>query len=752
MRRYLSMMVVAAVLVCAISWSMAADDSVRDNLYTWNLGAPADIDATKVPCLFPSERFGAAGNEGETRYRLLKPGNPPAGIRLPAFDFDPDFYGAANSVFFLSVRFKDIAKAPVAVWSGKSGCGLDGAGYAGTFGGDADNQWKTQTIVIPRSLLRTQDGKTFRIIFSNIKAEIPVESLTLFSANATVPNAKAMISEAIKVDAEKREATRQKLLPGFKNLGLPDPGPAPAFTAAENEHGYRVFFPPIHRQLFANSQPKEGELTDTVAIEAAPGETLTLTAAVRAIKDVGAVSVKWADAKTMPVALRQTRWARYSEQRIGSSWGKDYRICPEQLVEQESQACKPDRLEIATITFGVAKDAKPGEYTGQLQVSSQSGGKATFPIKLNVYPFVLQHPDHSTHGQFYYIDYGDVSPMELLDMRDHGMDMVVSGLGSRLNDQGNVEQSRNAYKMLKDLGYRSPLVSGVEQLQNLPKDDSNRQRYAAAIQEEVDMAKAQGFDVGFFPIDEPHTQPLIDQTKKHFAWTRDVPAARTYVTANPNAVQQLGNLVDYVCYNLSYINQQRIDALRKAGQTLMFYCPDFDVNPELNRYRPGFYQYKTGAFSTQYFAYMESVGDWWVDLDGDTRPWLKDTRDWNVVYPSMTSATHDPTLEWEAMRQGVNDWMYCYTLESLAGQARKAGKEAAADKAMKVLSDVLAAVDIDGAKAGGPAMAIEADVRLQDKKLDPKELEAAKSAISSAWYEQSRRKIAAAIVELQNAR
>lgn len=748
MRHFLCISAIVLAWSIAGSHVWAQAGGPEGNCFTWDLGSAADMDTSKVPNLSPEDRFGTAGSEGEIKFRLLKPNVFQAGIRVPAFDFDSNNYGAVNNPFFLRVHFKDVAKAPVFVHAGKGGCGFYGAGYVGSFGGAGDNQWKDETIVIPRSMLRTQDGKTFRFAINNIKAEIPLASIVLYSANTTMKDAKAVIISAIAAEADRREAMRQKLLPGFKDLGLPDPGPVPAFTAAENERGYRVFFPPIHRQLFANSQPKEGELTDTITIEAAPGETLTLTAAVRAIKDLGEVSVKWSESKAMPVGVRQTRWARYSEQRIGSSWGKDYRVCPEQLAEQDAQSCKPERLEIATITFEVAKDAKAGQYSGELQVNSQNGGKATFPIKLNVYPFVLQHPEHSTHGQFYYIDYGDLSPFEVQDMRDHGMDMVVSDLGPMLNPDQNgdrkIAQSSAAYKMLKELGYRSPLITSSSKLGALLKDPKGRDLYTQFLKEEMGIAKAQGFDLGFFAVDEPHTQPLIDQTKAHFTWTRDVPGAMTFVTANPNAVGQLGNLLDYVCYNLSYINEQRVDGVRKAGQTLMFYCPSIDVNPEVNRYRPGFYQYKLGAFSTQYFAYMEGAGDWFIDLDGDNR-------DWNVVYPSMTSPMHDPTLEWEAMRQGVDDWMYCYTLESLADKARKAGKAAEADKAMKVLGEVLTAVDIDGAKAGGPAMAIEANTALKDKKLDAKELEAAKSAISSAWYEQSRRKIASAIVELQKA-
>jgi hypothetical protein len=139
---------------------------------------------------------------------------------------------------------------------------------------------------------------------------------------------------------------------------------------------------------------------------------------------------------------------------------------------------------------------------------------------------------------------------------------------------------------------------------------------------------------------------------------------------------------------------------------------------------------------------MEFAGDPFCDLDGSNR-------DWNVVFPSLDSPYHNPTLEWEAIREGVYDYRYAYTLKKLADEAKKKGKTTEADKALKVLEEVLAAVDVDGNKAGGPAIAIEADVRLKDKQLDPKKLTETKALVNSAWYEQSRRKIADAIVELK---
>jgi len=92
-----------------------------------------------------------------------------------------------------------------------------------------------------------------------------------------------------------------------------------------------------------------------------------------------------------------------------------------------------------------------------------------------------------------------------------------------------------------------------------------------------------------------------------------------------------------------------------------------------------------------------------------------------------------------------------YTLRTWAQRAREKGHGAEAQKALKVLDEVLSVVDLDGNKAGGPAMQIEADTRLKDKKLDAKEVTKSTTDVSSAWYNQSRAKLAAAIVSMKQA-
>ena len=341
-------------------------------------------------------------------------------------------------------------------------------------------------------------------------------------------------------------------------------------------------------------------------------------------------------------------------------------------------------------------------------------------------------------------------------MRNHGMDtMVTSRLPYKAaSNQPDWESVVSGFKLLKSLGYRSPLISdtgGIEPLAKInpkmpeqPEDPVKHHQYAAVIQKELQLAQAAGFEAtAFFPVDEPHTDALIAQAKHSCTWIKDTPGARTFITSNPKAVSLLTPVLDDVCYNLTYLNDQMVTGVRSNKQTLMFYCPSVDVNPELNRYRAGYYFAKLGAQSCQFFAYFELEGDPFNDLDGDHR-------DWNVVYPSMTSSTHDPTLKWEAMREGVDDYRFVYTLQTIAQRARNKGHGVEADNALRVLNEVLSAVELDGKTAGGPAMQIEADTRLKNTKLATKEVAKVTSDVTAAWYDQSRAKIAAAIISLKH--
>ena len=85
------------------------------------------------------------------------------------------------------------------------------------------------------------------------------------------------------------------------------------------------------------------------------------------------------------------------------------------------------------------------------------------------------------------------------------------------------------------------------------------------------------------------------------------------------------------------------------------------------RFKAGFFFWKTGARGQFYWAYYSPQGDPYDDLDGI---------DWCVAYPGAGRPI--PTIEWEALREGIDDFRYVYSLEVAIAKARAKGSAEAA--------------------------------------------------------------------------
>ena len=707
--------------------------------YSWTLGSGSDLYPNSGAYFLMPERTVKTGIDEGNPFRELKKDVPQCIWSMPAFDFDKDNYGAINHPFYLTIKFKDEGRK-VTLYSGKGGDGLYGKGYIGSIGGKADNKWKEETLIIPRSMLRSVDGKVFTFSAADMHYEIKISKMTLFSEAAEeLKDKDKIIAEAFAGDAEKRAELKKTLSSKFRDLGFPDPGSAPDYTQAEKNRGFKVFFPPVNRQLYKNSNPAPGESKETGEVFACPGEFESLVIAVKGIKEKPGkitLSVLTFSGEKEGITT-ELRKAVYDDQRIGSSWDTNYRNVPERLIQEATLNVTEKELGIFYARFKVPDSAAAGVYYGAFSISGAAGEPVSVPFKLTVYPFTLEAPDNATHGLFYYIDYGDYSPLELEDMRDHGINTLVAGFLPRpaSGSQGPDDKPvKNFLEGAKKSGFKSPLICNTGNLA------SNNKDYANIIQKVLDLSSSAGFkDTAFFPVDEPHTKPRQDKAFQLCTMTKAVSGARTFITLNPAAEKVLEPVLDDYCYNLVYMNDQTISNTVKSRHNLMYYTSSITTDPRLNRFTAGYYFAKSKAAAVYYFAYMLFEGDPYLDWDGGNR-------DWNMVYPSLTSTLHDPTVQWEALREGVDDYRYIYTLRQYIKKADKAGKKDEAGAADRVLNDIMKKVSADGKKATGPEGAIEGDLRLKDSKLDTELLKRSASQTEDAWPDEARRKIAEQIM------
>ncbi|MBA3710606.1 MAG: hypothetical protein H0W83_17510, partial [Planctomycetes bacterium] len=446
-------------LAVACFWTIRAAAGEAAHSCSWTLGTAADLDQASSTHFVTADRVGEAGESDGATFRAMKPDQYQIIWTMPAFDIAAE-YGAIAHVFYLTVRYRDIASTPMSRWAGHGGEGFYGKVIIGRIGGSGDGAWKEETLVIPRSMLRSGDGKVFTFALTDLKAAVPIASIVLFSADSALPDRDQRIAAAQALQRTKRVSALALAASKIHDLGLPDPGPGSvaAPTAEESKRGWRVFFPSISRQLFANSQPRPEEAA--CVVRACPGETRSVVIAVSPVKDLGPITVACSDLTTAGGAVawsrEPVRWARYSLQKVGSSWSEDYRECPEHLSLAVPEGV-PGRLAIACVEVRVPSGLKAGTYSGTVTVTAADASQS-IPVSLEIYPFGLLHPDHATHGIFYYCDYADVSPYDLLDMRDHGIDMLVAGLLPKMSAGTDhtvaidATQVRATFAMLKRMG------------------------------------------------------------------------------------------------------------------------------------------------------------------------------------------------------------------------------------------------------------------------------------------------------------
>ncbi|MBD3292276.1 MAG: DUF4091 domain-containing protein, partial [Armatimonadia bacterium] len=122
--------------------------------------------------------------------------------------------------------------------------------------------------------------------------------------------------------------------------------------------------------------------------------------------------------------------------------------------------------------------------------------------------------------------------------------------------------------------------------------------------------------------------------------------------------------------------------LLDRGKRYMRYGPAYLNDCREARNSSGFGFYRRPAEAMYYWHYQATSGDPFYDFDATAR-------DWCAAYPGPDAPI--PTLDWESIREGIDDMRYIATLKALAERAQDgtAPQQAAADAALAELEAVL---------------------------------------------------------------
>ena len=118
-----------------------------------------------------------------------------------------------------------------------------------------------------------------------------------------------------------------------------------------------------------------------------------------------------------------------------------------------------------------------------------------------------------------------------------------------------------------------------------------------------------------------------------------------------------------------------IDQAKMHGKELWTYdCMAAPVDAETDRYYFGVWAWVSGVKGCSHWAYF-------------CQPHL------SYVFPTEEELV--PSIGWEAIREGIDDYRYLKTLEQLADQARAAGRAELVSEADKIFADVEGMVTMD---------------------------------------------------------
>lgn len=496
--------------------------------------------------------------------------------------------------------------------------------------------------------------------------------------------------------------------------------------------------------------PKPAQHADRLSVSVARGEQEPMWFDLFGLRDLTGLSAR-VDLKGAPVEA-EVRNLFMWPQRTG--WGsRQWYWTPELLVpcrDGQVQApthdglleWKPLNLKQGEsggfyVTLTAPPDAKPGVYEATVTVSSVGRPDLVLALRIQVYPFVLTRP--RDRWWLMYADafrWNGMSEEQIrLDLRDfarHGMTGLVElPLGSpdlSHLKEGKVSFDASAYlrlaKLARECGLPGPHVvnCGVEEavrdalglhvdLNKDPWPQALKDGIALVAKAAVEATKDEPAQWYWYGWDEPAGDNTF-AVQQYQAWHQG--GAKTYATfGDPGFLAQAASYLKAPCF-VSYLisTAKGAEAARgncqKTGAEFWWYGTGSYVNPFPqegflfhNRYGAGLLNWKAGAKACVSWTFCRAHEDVFNDFDGSLQN-AAEPKDQVTAYPQFLkpgdASTYQgaiPTLAWEGLREGVDDYSYLRMLADRIAEARRsdrAGVREAADQAQATLNALTDAI------------------------------------------------------------
>lgn len=485
-------------------------------------------------------------------------------------------------------------------------------------------------------------------------------------------------------------------------------GPPTQATAEDRQAGYVLFAPNCLRRVFPNSVALAHERAESISLEATPGEYESLSVAVCALEDLAQCRVRVTELTESDgarigddcVDVRTVRHLRQIPGQKGSRYAKQYMFVPELLEPSATADVKARTTKQWWITLRAPGDAAPGDYAGEILVDSEKGPVRRLGLRVTVLPVRLELPEDYQFGIYWAPLRPDEEPVseerilaELRDMRAHGMNSVALSAPASMSRGGDPAHEFDLATMIRmlellkqeGLSHPIPWSYGFPPVGTEFGSDEHLRQVKAFVEHARRQFAARSLpEILWYPRDEAWSDPRRREARVLYEAIKQVPDARTYGTVRRDTAEYLDLWLDVRCHTVSlsggFDDRELRAAAQAASDRFWWYTNSCREYPDVVRFKAGFFFWKTGATGQFYWAYYYPKGDPYDDLDGI---------DWCVSYPAGDRRT--PTIEWEALREGIDDFRYVYTLERAVAEARatrSADAASTAEEAGRLLDEL----------------------------------------------------------------
>ena len=174
------------------------------------------------------------------------------------------------------------------------------------------------------------------------------------------------------------------------------------------------------------------------------------------------------------------------------------------------------------------------------------------------------------------------------------------------------------------------------------------------------MVKETGLrEILYYPVDEPHFGRR-HIAEKMYPLVKSVPGTRSYSTVTEEDIKSFGKYLDFRTYMITgyakFEPDRIVEDCKKDKAHFYWYSNAGREYPDANRYKAGFFAWRCGSTGQLYWAYDNTGNDLWNDFDSRGH-------DHNAVY--IIDGKIRSTIQWEGIREGLDDLRYIYMLEKL---------------------------------------------------------------------------------------